>query len=163
METNLLPSRWRQIAIANFDYYVSTRLAEPSWVITNDGIDHRDLCNLAEATGCNAEKLCSLIVASLIRSTKNDQLILNEIQEDGEKKQIILITFSEKEEDDIIKKILKFSIKESTISLPNVKRKLGHMPHILNHQNANLKVSIQELSVFIKPLYKEVIDETLTF
>ena len=43
METNLSPTRWREIALANFDRYVKKRLIENCYVINDDGIDDREL------------------------------------------------------------------------------------------------------------------------
>ena len=176
METNLSPGRWRQIAIANFDYYVYTRLTEPSWIVTSDGIDKRELGCLAKSAECDSDKLRSVIVASLLRTNKNCKLALGDIQEqedeeseentnllDSDEEEDAVIPISEDEEDEIIKAIIKLNIKESIVSLVNVRRKLGKMPRILNHQNTDLKTTVQELGDFIRPLYQEVITETLVF
>ena len=163
METNLSPERWRQIAIAHFDHYVSKRLTEPSWIVTNDGIDKRELSCLAKSVECDPMKLRSVIVASLIRTNRNNSVSLNEVQEDGEKEEITFLEIPETEEIEIIVAVIKFNIKESIVSLANLKRKLGKMPHELNRQNTDLKTTVQELGNFIRPLYKEAIDESLTF
>jgi hypothetical protein len=163
MKTTLSPGRWRQIAIACFDYYVSTRLTEPSWIVTNDGIDKRDLGCFAKSIKCDAVKLRSIIVSSLIRTDKNCNPSMNEVQEDGEVEEITILSVSEKDEEEIMKTAIKLDIKESVVSFINVKRKLGKMPQILNHRNSDLKTTAQELSSFIIPLYKEAIEEVLSF
>ena len=163
METTLPQERWRQIVIALFDNYVSKNLTEPSWIVTNDGIDKRDLSRLAKTLECDPVKLRSVIVASLIRTTRNNNLLVSEVCEDGEKEAIPFLDISLDEEIKIITIVIKFNIKESSLSLVNLKRKFGKLPHDLNHKNIDLKITLEELGNFIKPFYKEAIDETFTF
>jgi|GEM_PF-3271576 hypothetical protein len=163
MEASLSQERWQQIAIAMFDNYVAKNLTETSWIVTNEGIDKRDLSRFATTLGFDPVKLRSTIVASLIRTDRNENLSVHDVHEDGEKEEIPFLNISEDEETEIIIAVLKFNIKESNLSLFNLKRKFGKMPHDLNHRNTDLKVTLEDLADFIKPLYKVVIDETFTF
>ena len=143
METNLSPTRWREIALANFDRYVKKRLIENCYVINDDGIDDRELGCLANQMNCDPIKLHQVIAISLGRIAKSpvDMKISNE-------EELLIIT-----------KAAKRHIKESTTPLLNFKREFGRMVQELHHQNLDVKITREELLAFFKPLYLEAVEE----
>lgn len=144
---SLSPERWRQIALANFDRYVKQRLIETSYVVTDDGIDERNLCCLADEAKCNVDNLQKTISNSLNRINKNH----------------LPTTILETDENDVMIALAKLHIKEYAGSMLNHKREFGRILKELNHYNFGLHVSTDEFISFIKPLYLAAIEEVLIF
>ena len=144
METTLIPERLRQIAAANFDRYVFKRLVEQEYVVHDDGIiDERELNSLAALAGCNSDKLHSTIVISRGRITKTD----------------VRPKISHEEEYYIMIAIAKLHIKQTTASMINYNREFGKIVSELNHHHSELRVTLKELTEFIKPIYFEAVSE----
>lgn len=135
--------RWREIAIANFDRYVTKRLIEPSYVVSSEGIDPRELGCLAIQMNCLDNKLHESLVVSLGRISRNP----------------VKVDISTEDEETVIRQAAKLHIKESAVSLLNFKREFGRIIKELNHSNSNLHVTKEELYEFIKPLYLESVEE----
>lgn len=143
MEANLSPERWRQIAIANFDWYVTKRLIEPNFVVNEEGIDDQDLCNLAAQIKCDPGKLRAAIVNSCARISKEH----------------LVIPISDEDEKVIMKAAAKLHLKEISMSLINYKREFGRIVHEFNHKNIGLHITVEEMKAFVGPLHQEVITE----
>jgi len=135
--------RWREIALANFDRYVKKRLIEPSYVVSGEGIDSRELGCLSAQMNCSSDTLLKALTLSLGRISK-DQMEIN---------------ISAEEEEIVIRKAAKLHIKESAVSLLNSKRELGVVIKEINHSNSNLHITKEELYEFVKPLYLEAVEE----
>lgn len=143
MEAITSPARWRQIAMATFDRYVTKRMIECNFVITEDGIDEQDLCNLATQMKCKPGPLKITIANACYRITKEHQSL----------------PISQEEENEVMKAAAKLHLQEISVSLMNFKREFGKVVHELNHKNSGLHTNIDELKAFVGPIHAEVIAE----
>lgn len=140
--------RWREIALANFDRYVTRRLINPCYVIhveedSEEIINKRELGCFAKEMNCDPVKVKKVLIISLGRITKNT----------------LTIRTTNKEEALITRAAAKLYIKENAVSMFNFKREFGRIIQDLNHHNAGLHISKEELYEFIKPLYLEAVEE----
>lgn len=143
METNLSPERWRRIALAAFDRFVSNKMIEKDFVVTDKGINDQDLHNLASQMKCEPEPLRIAIINSCYRIA-------------GENKSH---SIPQEEENVVIKAAAKLHLLEISVSLLNFKREFGKVAKELNCKNNGLKTSINELKAFVGPIHAEVIAE----
>lgn len=143
MEVHLSPERWRQIAVANFDRYVTKRMIEPNFVVNEEGIDDQDLCNFAKQIECDPKNLRAAVANSCARISREH----------------LVIPISDEDEKAIMKSTAKLHLKEISVSLINYKREFGRVVHELNHNNIGLHITVEEMKAFVGPLHQEVITE----
>lgn len=135
--------RWKQIATAIFDRYVSKRMIGLNFIITEDGIDDQDLSNFAKQLDCKPGILRAAVVNSCSRITGEN---LN-------------LPISLEDENSVFEKTIKHQLKEYPLSLLNYKREFGKAVHELNHTKAGLHVNVDELKSVIGPLHLEALTD----
>jgi hypothetical protein len=136
--------RLRQITLATFDNYVIKRMLETSYIICDGGsLDERELGCLAANVGCDANTLHSVISMACGRISKQE----------------VCLKISQEDECEAINKVIRFRIKQSIVPLANYRRELGKEVKELNHNHFNLNITLDELMLFIKPFFEEVLDE----
>lgn len=143
METRMSPERWNQLARASFDRYVNSRMVENNFIVTDDGIDDRDLCNFAKQIDCDPGTLRAAVANACSRITKEH----------------LWLPISQEEEKIVMKTVLKQHLREISTSLLNLKREFGKVVQELNHKNVCLHTNVDELKAFIAPLHLEVMAE----
>ncbi len=143
MEKNFSPERWRRLAAAVFDRYVTSRMIEGGFIVTEDGVDDQDLCNFAKQIGCTPGALRAAVVNACSRITKEH----------------LCMPISPEDEADVMKATTKQHLKEVSVSLLNFKRGFGKVVQELNHKNIGLHTNVDELKAFVGPLHAEVIAE----
>ncbi len=143
MENPLSPERWRQIAAATFDRYVFNRMVVVNFVVTDDGIDDQDLCNLATQMKCKPGPLRIAVANACYRLTKEHRSL----------------PISKEDENEVFKLAAKLHLQEISVSMLNFKREFGKVAQELNKKNSGLHVSVEELKAFVGPLHAEVIAE----
>lgn len=143
MENNLSPERWCQIAYAVFDRYVTKRMIETNFVVTEEGIDDQDLHNMAAQMNCEPGPLRAAVVNACSRVTREH----------------LSIPISQEKEMTIMKAATKLYLQETSVSLINFKREFGKVVHELNHKNIGLHIATEELKAFVGPIHAEVIAE----
>lgn len=147
MEEKISHERWRQIALAYFDYYVLEYFANKSYVINevSGRLNERELKTFSSRIKHDPDKVHSAIATSCGRISQED----------------VRLIISEKEEELIIKDSIKLCLKENNCSLFMQRRKMGNIRMKINHVNPNLRVSLSEFIDFLKPLYIEAVEEIL--
>lgn len=143
METNLSPERWRRIALASFDRFVTDRMIKKNFVVTNNGINDQDLCNFAKQINCDPGMLRAAVANACSRIAKEH----------------LWIPISQESEAEIMKASAKQHLKEISVSLLNFKREFGKVVKELNKENSGLHISVDELKAFVGPIHAEVIAE----
>jgi hypothetical protein len=144
MEAN--EDRHYQIATALFDDYVYKRILNCFYVISEGGnFDERELGCLAVQMGVDTNKLHHAISLSCGRIAKES----------------VPVHISKEDELEIMKQAAKLRIRQSNIILDNYKRELPRLVKEINHSHFELKITVNEVKAFIKPLFIEVIEEVL--
>lgn len=135
-----------EIATVLFDDYVMKRLLKSYYVIDEDnGFNERELGALAAQLCVSPEKLHHAITISLGRISK----------------EAVPIALNQDEELAVIKPTIKMRLKQSSLSLESYKRELPRLVKELNHTHFSLNLNLNELKIFLKPFFIEVINEVL--
>lgn len=144
METN--EERYFQIAAALFDDFVFKRIISCYYVINEEGhFDDRELGCLAEQMKVSSSNLHHAISLSLGRISREP----------------IISNLSKEEELKVMIQAAKLRIRQSNIILDNYKRELPRLVKEINHSHFELRLTVNEVKTFIKPLFIEVIEEIL--
>lgn len=139
--------RQYQIAAALFDNYVKKTIIERYYVIDeNKNFNEQELESLAAKMIVNPGKLHDAIAMALGRIAKEP---------------LEISRLSKKEEMHVMKQAAKLRIRQSAVVLDNYKRELPRLVKEINHANFNVRLTLNEVMAFIKPLFIEVINEIL--